>query len=113
MRAEIFRSLEDTSRPPPRLTDENLLINELIREYLLFNNYRYTESVLVSESGLPEMPLDRELLTKTLNVTQSGASSRVPLLYGILSYFSCPPTADRNTLNVKENLQTSTDQDSI
>ena len=29
----------------PQLSDENLMINELIREYLQFNGYNYTRSV--------------------------------------------------------------------
>lgn len=30
---------------PPPVTAENLVINELIREYLAFNNYRHTLSI--------------------------------------------------------------------
>lgn len=30
----------------PRLSRENYLINELIQEYLQFNNYKYTSTVL-------------------------------------------------------------------
>lgn len=36
------------SEPRPSLSNENLLINELIREYLAFNKYKYTESVLLA-----------------------------------------------------------------
>ncbi len=36
----------------PELCEENLLINELIREYLQFNQYKYTDSVLVAESNV-------------------------------------------------------------
>lgn len=32
----------------PELCQENLLINELIRDYLRFNQYKYTDSVLVA-----------------------------------------------------------------
>uniref|UniRef100_A0A3B3ZW72 FGFR1 oncogene partner (FOP) N-terminal dimerisation domain-containing protein n=1 Tax=Periophthalmus magnuspinnatus TaxID=409849 RepID=A0A3B3ZW72_9GOBI len=47
IRAEVFSALED-KRPSerPQLSHENLLINELIREYLEFNKYKYTASVL-------------------------------------------------------------------
>ena len=34
IRAEIFAALDDNSLPPPKLSNENLIINELIREYL-------------------------------------------------------------------------------
>ena len=46
IRAEVFNALNDNSEAPPALTNENMLINELIREYLLFNKYKHTESVL-------------------------------------------------------------------
>ena len=32
----------------PQLSRENLLLNELIREYLEYNNYLYTRSVLTA-----------------------------------------------------------------
>ncbi|KAH0632069.1 hypothetical protein JD844_020130 [Phrynosoma platyrhinos] len=37
IRAEVFNALDDQSEPRPSLSHENLLINELIREYLEFN----------------------------------------------------------------------------
>ena len=36
------------SEPKPTLSHENLLINELIRDYLEFNSYNYTSSVLLA-----------------------------------------------------------------
>lgn len=36
------------SEQRPSLSNENLLINELIRDYLVFNKYKYTESVLLA-----------------------------------------------------------------
>jgi hypothetical protein len=44
--------------PKPPLCNENLLINELIREYLLFNNYHFTASTLLAgtrEGGKKKM----------------------------------------------------------
>ncbi|XP_021553992.1 centrosomal protein 20 isoform X5 [Neomonachus schauinslandi] len=49
IRAEVFNALDDESEPRPSLSHENLLINELIREYLEFNKYKYTASVLISD----------------------------------------------------------------
>lgn len=46
--AEIFQALGEQGEPCPQLSNENMLINELIREYLLFNNYCSAESVLVT-----------------------------------------------------------------
>ena len=51
IRAEIFAALDDNSLPPPKLSNENLIINELIREYLEYNNYRQSLSVFLPELG--------------------------------------------------------------
>lgn len=48
IRAEVFSALDDQREPRPQLSHENLLINELIREYLEYNRYRYTASVLTA-----------------------------------------------------------------
>ena len=48
LRAEVFSALDDNNEQKPALSNENLLINELIREYLEFNGYKYTASVLLS-----------------------------------------------------------------
>ncbi|XP_061086626.1 lisH domain-containing protein FOPNL [Conger conger] len=87
IRAEVFNALDDQTETRPALSHENLLINELIREYLEFNKYRYTASVLISESGQPEVPLDRQFMTNELNVVEDPSCRSVPLLYGLLSHF--------------------------
>ncbi|XP_071617442.1 centrosomal protein 20 isoform X1 [Heliangelus exortis] len=85
IRAEVFKALHDESEPRPQLSHENFLINELFREYLEFNNYKYTASVLTAESGQPEVPLDRQFLARELNIVEDANGKSVPLLYGILS----------------------------
>lgn len=88
VRAEVFGALDDQSEPRPSLSNENLLINELIREYLVFNKYKYTESVLLAETGQPMEPMDRKFLIQELNIADEQESSpSMPLLYGILSHF--------------------------
>ncbi|XP_071770040.1 centrosomal protein 20 [Centroberyx gerrardi] len=87
IRAEVFSALDDQTEPRPPLSHENLLINELIREYLEFNKYRYTASVLTAESGQPEVPLDRQFLANELKVAEDAGSKSVPLLYGLVSHF--------------------------
>uniref|UniRef100_A0A3Q1F8J4 Centrosomal protein 20 n=1 Tax=Acanthochromis polyacanthus TaxID=80966 RepID=A0A3Q1F8J4_9TELE len=87
IRAEVFSALDDQREPRPPLSHENLLINELIREYLEFNKYRYTASVLTAESSQPEVPLDRQFLANELKVVEDTSSKSVPLLYGLLSHF--------------------------
>ncbi len=46
VRAEVFSALQDPTGDRPELSSENFIINELIREYLEFNKYKYTQSVL-------------------------------------------------------------------
>ncbi|XP_021423472.2 centrosomal protein 20 [Oncorhynchus mykiss] len=87
IRAEVFSALDDQSEPRPALSHDNLLINELIREYLEFNKYRYTASVLTAESGQPEVPIDRQFMANELKVVEDPSSRSVPLLYGLLSHF--------------------------
>ncbi|KAK2919355.1 lisH domain-containing protein FOPNL [Channa argus] len=86
MRAEVFSALDDQRESRPPLSHENLLINELIREYLEFNKYRYTASVLTAESGQPEAPLDRQFLANELKVAEDASCKSVPLLYGLVSH---------------------------
>ena len=93
IRAEIFAALDDTSMPPPKLSNENLVINELIREYLAYNNYSETLSVFVPETGQPAEAaeqLNRSFLAKELQIPENENSERVPLLYGILSKHQNP-----------------------
>ncbi|XP_042638999.1 centrosomal protein 20 [Orycteropus afer afer] len=87
IRAEVFNALDDEREPRPPLSHENLLINELIREYLEFNKYKYTSSVLVAESGQPVVPLDRQFLIRELNAFEEPKDNTIPLLYGILAHF--------------------------
>ncbi|XP_027695550.1 lisH domain-containing protein FOPNL isoform X1 [Vombatus ursinus] len=87
MRAEVFNALDDQGEKPPPLSHENLLINELIREYLEFNKYKYSASVLTAESGQPVMPLERQFLIKELNIYEDSNAKTVPLLYGIIAHF--------------------------
>ncbi|XP_038007780.1 centrosomal protein 20 isoform X3 [Motacilla alba alba] len=77
IRAEVFNALDDQSEPRPTLSRENLLINELIREYLEYNKYKYTASVLTAESGQPEVPLDRQFLAKELNIVEDASGKSV------------------------------------
>ncbi|XP_071813008.1 centrosomal protein 20-like isoform X3 [Apostichopus japonicus] len=87
MRAEVFHSLDDQLESRPTLSSENMLINELIREYLEFNHYKYSLSVLMAETGQPKTPLDRSFLTNELNIQEDSDTARLPLLYGVLSHF--------------------------
>ncbi|KAM9769889.1 centrosomal protein 20 [Menidia menidia] len=93
IRAEVFSALDEQREPRPPLPRENLLINEIIRDYLEFNKYRHTASVLTAESGQPKDPLDRQFLANELKVSEDASSRSVPLLYGLVSHFlNCSDT---------------------
>ncbi len=70
IRAEIFAALDDQDVPKPKLSNENIILNELIREYCEYNGYRHTLSVLLSESGQPiKKAFPREFIASELNGT--------------------------------------------
>ncbi|PNJ27004.1 FOPNL isoform 8 [Pongo abelii] len=83
IRAEVFNALDDDREPRPSLSHENLLINELIREYLEFNKYKYTASVLIAASSLPAssgqpvVPLDRQFLIHELNAFEESKDNTI------------------------------------
>mmetsp|Transcript_21717 Transcript_21717/g.53784 ORF Transcript_21717/g.53784 Transcript_21717/m.53784 type:complete len:123 (+) Transcript_21717:202-570(+) len=87
LRAEVSAALEDRAGfQRPDISNENLILNELIREYLVFNRYRSTLSVLLPESGQPETPpFDRDFLARELRVRENDNSKKLPLLYTLLS----------------------------
>ncbi|KAG7401471.1 hypothetical protein PHYBOEH_001016 [Phytophthora boehmeriae] len=86
IRAEIFSALDDQDVPKPKLSNENLVINELIREYFEYNGYRHALSVFLPESGQPaEKLFDREFLSSELNVMEDPRFKHVPLLYSIVA----------------------------
>lgn len=84
LRAEIFKSLNDEKTAPKSLTKENIIINDLIKEYLEFNNYNHSLSVFESECGNPKEKLDRDILSKELNVVENKNTRVVPLIYSLV-----------------------------
>ncbi|KAF0687645.1 Aste57867_20629 [Aphanomyces stellatus] len=85
IRAEIFQAL-DEGAPKAKLSNENLIINELIREYLEYNGYRHALSVFLPESGQPvEKPFQRRFLAQELNIVDDPRFNQVPLLYSIVT----------------------------
>ena len=48
VRAEVFSALDDPTDSMPIMSRENMLINELIRDYMEYNHYKYSSSVFSS-----------------------------------------------------------------
>ena len=84
MRQSIFEAIESDNNPKPQLSNENLIINALIKEYLDYNSYLHTSSVFQAESGQPKDILDRNFIANELNIVETNQSQKVPLLYSII-----------------------------
>ena len=84
MRQEIYESIEKDDNPKPKLSKENLIINELIKEYLNYNNYSHSSSVFQTETGQPNDIYDRNSLSNELNIIEDESNKKHPLLYSIL-----------------------------
>lgn len=88
LRSEIFKSLHETdlASKGPTLCQENLVINELIREYLEYNRHQNSLSVFNLETTTPRQGIDREFVKADLNLEESGSNmQKLPLIYGIVS----------------------------
>lgn len=96
LRAAIVQSLSDVnthgggaaegegegSAARAAIPPENLIINELVKEYLAFNGLEHTLAVLQLEARVPESPVPRRVLATELNL--GGAPAAVPLLYAMI-----------------------------
>ncbi|CAH2070972.1 unnamed protein product, partial [Iphiclides podalirius] len=74
------------SPPPP--THEVQLINDLICEYLEWNGYLYTATVLSSEAALPKEKRTRADLCAEVGVKDDEKSSALPLLSNIVAAYT-------------------------
>ena len=85
MRQEIFNILDNDNdiNQRPKLTRENIIINELIKEYFIFNGYNFSSNVLQSEVG--QSNFNRNNIIKELNIIENENNTNEPLLYTILS----------------------------
>ena len=84
MRQSIFEAIESDDNPQQIISNDNLIINELIKEYLSYNNYLHSLSVFQAETGQPKNKLDRDFIANQLNIIETNSSRQLPLLYTIL-----------------------------
>ena len=84
MRQSIFEAIESEDKAQPKISNENLIINELIKEYLNYNNYLHSLSVFNAETGQPKEGLDRAFIANKLNIIETNSSRQLPLLYSII-----------------------------
>ncbi|KAJ8978244.1 hypothetical protein NQ317_012600 [Molorchus minor] len=81
----LNRNWENGERP--KVPEETKLINELLREYLSWNGYLYTEQVLAAESSQKGERLSRDVLTTKFGVMDDAKTAKIPLLYYIVAAF--------------------------
>ena len=86
MRQSIFEAIESDDKPKSgnNFSNDDLIINELIKEYLIYNNYLHSASVFQAETGHPKDKLDRDLVANHLNIIETNSSRQIPLLYSII-----------------------------
>ena len=86
-RVEVLRVLkdEDGSQKQDEPPSDNFIINELIKDYLEWNNLPNAKDVLCLESGHSKTSVSREELEKSLGIECGPNSRKVPLLYAIVS----------------------------
>lgn len=90
LRAAVFQSLSEANTANGREADaanaavppENMIINELIKEYLAFNGLEHTLGVFQLEARVPDSQVPRRVLSTELNL--SGAPASIPLLYAMI-----------------------------
>ena len=63
----------------------NFIINELIKEYLDYNELKHSADILSVESGQPMKRVSRIDLEKTLKIHTGPNAKQVPLLYSIIA----------------------------
>ena len=84
LRSNIFSTLNNNQSSKQSLTNQDLILGELVREFLIFNNLNHSAGVLIPEAGLPDRPLDRAIIAGQLNVEESTETRQLPLLYSRL-----------------------------
>ncbi|KAL2642027.1 hypothetical protein R1flu_009614 [Riccia fluitans] len=87
IRSELYGVIDHSEESGRReVSDQDYLIDDLVRDYLLYRRLNITLSVFTPESGQLETPLDRSMLAKKLGIANTGAAFRkLPLLYTLIS----------------------------
>jgi lisH domain-containing protein FOPNL len=92
MKKYVFDILNEefskTNKEQTNLNSNNFILNELICEYLKFNNYEHALHVFLEESGQPKYGVGRKTLASELNVEESSNARKIPLLYSLVNFFT-------------------------
>ena len=98
MRAEVFSALDDPQDVRPGVPEANIVLNELIREYLAFNGYNHSLSVFLQEASCSAEALPRSLLAHQTHLpkqvgTTPSSGADLPLLYALRPPKPAAPSA--------------------
>ncbi|XP_031354842.1 lisH domain-containing protein FOPNL-like isoform X2 [Photinus pyralis] len=83
----ILHTRQPTKEDFGEIPEETKIINELLREYLLWNGYVYSENFLSVESGADKDKQPKEKVAAKLGIIDVPRKSEIPLLYYIVSAF--------------------------
>ncbi|KAK5640912.1 hypothetical protein RI129_009459 [Pyrocoelia pectoralis] len=97
LRAAVMSMLNGRDNNINDIPKETRVINDLIREYLLWNGYIYTEEFLVAESGSETEKPSRANLAEQLGILDDCNTLKIPLLYYIVYAFQTQCQNDNNT----------------
>ena len=75
----FFRLLRHPT-PPPALSAQSQLINELVRQYLSHSGYASTAEVFIAETGLERKETDPQFLSGLFNLPPVPPEDPPPLL---------------------------------
>lgn len=89
LRAAVMAILNrnPSDKPPPQIPAETRFLNDLIREYLIWNGYLYADQILLAESGQSSEKPSREYLAAKLGVVDDAKTAKIPLLYYVVFAF--------------------------
>ena len=103
LRADVFAALNGeggvvgANAQTVQASPHNMVLNELIAEYLAYNGYYHTLSVFVPETGSPSDRIPPEVLRSQLKLpSPHPEASSLPILYQTLALMQEPLPADRN-----------------
>eukprot|EP00049_Salpingoeca_infusionum_P011436 m.198854 g.198854 ORF g.198854 m.198854 type:complete len:114 (+) comp14927_c0_seq7:1631-1972(+) len=81
LRTQVLQAMTSQQREaPPKMPEDVYVMNELVREFLVYYGYSETASVLQLESGIATQRMPRQVLSQEVNVSETETTRQLPLL---------------------------------
>ncbi|XP_076162794.1 centrosomal protein 20 [Ptiloglossa arizonensis] len=88
MCSKVIKLLDSSNKDSkvkfPKPSQDIILINELIREYLDWMGYKYSSTVFAAECNLSKPPPSKFLLAQSLRVKENDGTKNLALLCSIV-----------------------------